>query len=111
MVAVNTADLPALQLGDSEAIGVGERLIVFNVEGDAKAIGGVDISGKRNMQGFGDRIQFAPSISLEAAGGPLLDVKGRVVGVLGGSLMPGARFAPTPLGTPCWYTVAILNSR
>ncbi len=94
VVDVDTAALPALQIGDSNLVGVGERLIVFNVEGDAKAIGGVDISGKRNVQGFGERIQFSPPISLEATGGPLLDVKGKVVGILGGSLMPGTRFDP-----------------
>ena len=92
VLEVNTADLPALKPGDSKTVAVGERLIVFNVEGGAKAIGGVDISGRRNIQGFGERIQFSPSISLEAAGGPLLDAAGNVVGILGGSLVPGAQF-------------------
>ncbi|HKW97629.1 MAG TPA: serine protease [Bryobacteraceae bacterium] len=93
IVAVTTLDIPALQLGDAKTIGVGEHLIAFNVEGDARTIGGLDISGKRNVQGFGERIQLSPTISLEAAGGPLLDGSGRVVGILGGSLLPGGRFA------------------
>ena len=70
MLAASTDDLPALQRGDSKLVRVGERLIAFNVEGGAKVIGGVDISGRRNVQGFGERIQFSPPISHEAAGGP-----------------------------------------
>ena len=94
MLAASTDDLPALQRGDSKLVRVGERLIAFNVEGGAKVIGGVDISGRRNVQGFGERIQFSPPISHEAAGGPLFDINGRVVGILGGSITPGARFDP-----------------
>ena len=94
VVVVDTASLPALPVGDSKLVAVGERVIAFNVEGDAKAIGRVDISGKRMVQGFGDRIQFSPALAPEATGGPLLDVKGNVMGVLGGSVMPGTRFDP-----------------
>ena len=71
---------------------MGERLITFNVEGGAKTIGRVDISGRRNVPGFGERLQYSPSISSESAGGPLLDVQGKVVGILGGSVVPGSRF-------------------
>jgi S1-C subfamily serine protease len=94
VVSVSTGDLPALQPGDPKLIQVGERLIVFNVEGGTKAIGGVDISGRRNVPGFGERIQFSPAISSEAAGGPLFDLHGRVAGILGGNVIPGNRFDP-----------------
>lgn len=92
VLAVTTGDLPALPLGDPQLVAVGERLIAFNVEGGARAIGGVDISGKRDVKGFGERIQITPSLPSEAAGGPLLDLTGKVVGILGGSVMPGTRF-------------------
>ena len=92
VVVADTGSAPALERGEPERVAVGERLIVFAVEGDAKAIGGVDISGKRVVQGFGERIQFSPPIAIEAAGGPLLDLRGKVVGIVGGSVMPGARF-------------------
>jgi len=65
---------------------------VFNVEGGARIIGGVDISGRRNLESLGERIQFSPGISVEAAGGPLPDAAGKVVAVLGGSAVPGSRF-------------------
>jgi hypothetical protein len=73
-------------------VAVGDRLIVFNAEANARVIGGVDIAGKRTVKGFGDRIQISPPVAAEAAGGPLLDLSGRVVAILGGSLTPGARF-------------------
>jgi hypothetical protein len=37
-------------------------------------------------------LQFTPAPSAEAVGGPLLNPAGEVVGVLGGSVMPGSRF-------------------
>src|SRR5205807_6840375 len=40
---------------------------------------------------FGERIQFSPAVDAAAAGGPLLDLAGHVVGILGGSLHQGAR--------------------
>jgi len=94
VIAANSGDSSVLQQGDPTSVGVGERLIVFNVEGGSKVIGGVDISGKRSVAGYGERIQFSPSIASEAAGGPVLDSQGRVMGILGGSVTPGARFVP-----------------
>ena len=94
VLRADTGDITPVPTGDPKSIRVGERLIVFNVEADAKVIGGVDISGRRNADVLGERIQFSPGISLEAAGGPLLDVQGRVVAVVGGSAMPGGRFDP-----------------
>jgi len=92
VIGVGTGDIPGLLLTGQKALGVGERVIVFNVEGGARAIGGVDISGKRSVERFGERIQLTPAISPEAAGGPLLNSKGEVAGILGGSVLPGSRF-------------------
>jgi S1-C subfamily serine protease len=86
-----TGDRQALQLGNPAAISIGERLIVFDVEADARVIGGVNVSGRRTVPSYGDRIQFTPGISAEASGGPLLDLEGRVVGIVGGSVTPGMR--------------------
>lgn len=92
VIAVAKGDLPPIMVGDPKAIAVGERLIAYTVESDARTIGGVDIAGKQNVPRFGDRIQISPSIPAASAGGPLLDHWGKVVGILGGSVMPGTRF-------------------
>ena len=92
LIEADTSAIGALQPGDPKLVTVGERLIAFNIENGARAIGGVDISGRRAVPGFGARIQISPALAAEAAGGPLLDLWGRAVGILGGSTVPGARF-------------------
>jgi len=91
-LAVNTNGLTPFSFGDPKGVAVGDRLTAFNVEGGAITIGGVDISGRRNVPGFGDRIQISPPLPLEAAGGPVLDPQGRVIGIMGGSVLPGLRY-------------------
>jgi hypothetical protein len=60
LIEADTSAIPALPSGDPKLVSVGERLIVFNVENGARAIGGVDISGRRMVPGFGERIQISP---------------------------------------------------
>ena len=91
LLKAETGDTPPLATGDPSAIAIGQRLIACNVESGGRTIGGVDIDGRRSVAGFGERIQYSPELTAEAAGGPLLDSFGRVVAILGGSLMPGAR--------------------
>jgi len=94
LIKAGTANLPSLPRSPGTPVPVGERYIVFNVENEmARVIGGVDITGKRTVGDFGDRIQIAPSPSREAIGGPLLNPMGEVVGVVGGSVTPGSRFS------------------
>jgi len=94
ILKADTSNLPVLRRTQSATVPVGERYIVFNVENEmARVIGGVDITGKRTIGDFGDRIQLAPSPSREAVGGPLLNPTGDVVGVVGGSVTPGSRFS------------------
>ena len=92
MLSVDTASVAPIPRGDPEKVEVGGRLIVFNVDAGARVIGGVDIAGRRAVKDFGPRIQISPSVAPEAAGGPLLDLFGRAVAILGGSVTPGARF-------------------
>lgn len=89
---VDTGEIPVLTVGDSKAAVVGERLIAFNVENGGPIIGGVDISGRRNLPVFGERIQISPGLTAQAAGGPLLDLWGHAIGIVGGSTTPGSRF-------------------
>ena len=106
VLTIPTPGIKPLERGNSDAVAVGERLIVFSFETGARTIGGVDIAGRTNVPGFGGRIQISPAVATEAAGGPLLDVFGRVVGVLGGSVNPGARFPgrATSISPALWVT-------
>ncbi len=108
VLKADTADAPSLGLGDPGKIAVGERLIVFTVEGGARIIGGIDVAGRRNVPGFGPRIQLTPSLAQEAAGGPLLNTAGLAVGILGGSLTPGGRSGRlvTNVSPALWQSIA-----
>lgn len=87
-----TGDIPALEFGKSDSINVGESAIVFSIgAGSSRIIGGIDISGRSEVSGFGERIYLNPQLPPQAVGGPLLDPYGRVIGLLGGSLTPGMR--------------------
>lgn len=93
VVKVDTLDVPALRVAPDAPVAVGERQIVFNVEtAPARAFGGVDVAGRRTVPGFGERIVLSPAPTRESIGGPLLNLSGDVVGILGGSVIPGARF-------------------
>ncbi len=94
LLKIETGVIPVLRRMENATVPVGERYLVFNVEHEqARVIGGVDITGKRSILGFGDRIQLAPAPSREAVGGPLLNPSGLVAGIVGGSVTPGSRFS------------------
>lgn len=92
IVKVSTGSVPALITGDASKVPVGERLIVYNVDpGPSRVIGGVDFGGRKTERMFGERLQLSPALAAQAAGGPLIDPQGVVVGVVGGSTKPGGR--------------------
>jgi S1-C subfamily serine protease len=109
VLSVSTGDVPALTMSDPREIQVGARLIVFSAEADTRTIGGVDISGRRELGSLGTRIQFSPALSLESAGGPLLNMKGQVLAVLGGSVVPGSRFNPRNMSVSPRLSLANTN--
>jgi hypothetical protein len=94
LLKVQTDQVPPLASIEGGSVPVGERYLVFNVEKeDIRVIGGVDITARRTVPGFGERIQLSPFPASEAAGGPLLNPNGMVVGIVGGSITPGSRFS------------------
>ena len=92
VIGVDTQNAPALHLDDASQVAVGRKADYLQ-------------RGKRNQGDWeggcyrqercgGSEIdcRFSPPLALEAAGAPLLDENGNVVGILGGNVMPGARF-------------------
>jgi S1-C subfamily serine protease len=91
LIRVNTGDAPPVVFGAPESIVIGEPLIVFSTgQGTSRIIGTVNISGRTELPGFGERVYTDPRLPPVAIGGPLLDYYGRVVGIIGGSLVQGA---------------------
>ena len=94
LAAVTTA--PPLPRAPEGSFKIGERLIVFNSEQPGtRQIGGVDVTGQQDNPGFGPRILLNPNPTEEATGGPLLTHDGEVVGIVGGSTLPGSRTSRT----------------
>lgn len=112
ILATDTGTRAPLALGNAEEVPVGERVVVFNVEaGLSRAIGGVDLTGRGDHDEFGPRMSFSPAPAPEATGGPVLNLFGEVVGLLGGSLTPGSRTRGMPGGTSAglWYRLSRNN--
>ncbi len=93
LLKAETGSIPALTIEPKPSFAIGEPMLTFSVEsGMTRTFGSVDVSGTRTDPVFGDRIQIAPPMSAETAGGPLFSPAGKVVGILGGSLAPGSRY-------------------
>jgi len=93
LLRVDTSGVSALTLGNPADVKISDRLPVFNVQPNhVREFGGVDVTGRQTANNANSLIRFEASLTMESAGGPLLDLDGKVVGILGGSLTPGARF-------------------
>lgn len=82
LLRINAQDLPALELGDSDALQEGESVIaVGNPLGLERSVVTGVLSGRRDVD---DRpmLQIAMPIERGNSGGPLLDMQGRVQGVI-----------------------------
>lgn len=109
ILSLPTLAVPAIAVDKSE-IAIGEHYVVFSVEtGLARTFGGIDVSGRRQDAVCGDRILLSPILGAETAGGPLLTLSGKVVGLLGGSVVPGSRFEErsSPRSSPYWAQTSI----
>ena len=99
-------------LKSDATVRVGERLIVFNVDGPAREMGGVDIVGRQGTAAADGRIQISPAVATSAAGGPLLDVFGHVVGILGCNVSPCVRYSgtATSVSLALWQSFSTQNA-
>jgi regulator of sirC expression with transglutaminase-like and TPR domain len=82
IIRIDTKNLPALELGDSDALKQGQAVVaVGNPEGLERSVVGGVVSGRRTIDGQ-SMIQVAIPIEPGNSGGPLLDRQGRVEGIL-----------------------------
>ena len=82
ILRIDAKDLPALELGDSDALKQGQSVVALgNPQGLKNSVVAGVVSGVREMDGR-PMIQLAIPIEPGNSGGPLVDMQGRVQGVL-----------------------------
>jgi hypothetical protein len=91
VLAVDTRNIVPIPRGDSQPVAVGSQLSAFSLDAGTRVIVPINIGAVSPVPGYGTRIRFSPALSPESAGGPVIDERGSVVGILGGSLTPGSR--------------------
>jgi serine protease Do len=125
ILRIEAQGLPALPLGDSDAVKQGAPVIALgNPLGlEHSVVQGV-LSARREIEGI-SMLQIAIPIEPGNSGGPLLDLKGRVQGVLTlkSAMTPNLGFAmpvnllkalldhPNPVPMSRWLTLGALNAK
>ena len=125
VIRIAAQKLPALPLGDSDTLKQGTPVVAMgNPLGLEHSIVQGVVSAKRDFDGV-EMIQLAIPIEPGNSGGPLLDMQGRVHGLLTlkSAITPNLGFAmpvnalrsllkkPNPVPMERWLTIATLNLR
>jgi len=85
------ATIPALKRAPTASTVVGDRCYLPDIPAEGSlTLLEVSIIGKNAYPGAGERLNFSHPPDRRATGGPLLNEYGEVVGVVGGSLLPGS---------------------
>lgn len=125
LIRIDANNLPALPLGDSDSLKQGKRVVAMgNPLGLQHSIVQGVVSARRDFDGL-EMIQLAIPVEPGNSGGPLLDMQGRVQGILTmkSALTPNLGFAtpinalqalvarPNPVPMDRWLTIGALNPR
>ncbi len=104
LLSAATAGHPPLEVSN-RVPAIGDRLIVFSVEGEnTRVIGGIDLTGRQQDRQAGELLHLNPNLPFAAVGGPLLDSHGKIVGLMIGNLLHGTRGPLTAMGmSPEFY--------
>ncbi|HEV3136891.1 MAG TPA: trypsin-like peptidase domain-containing protein, partial [Pirellulales bacterium] len=125
IIRIDAKDLPALELGDSDALKQGQSVVALgNPQGLRNSVVAGVVSGMREMEGR-PMIQLAMPIEPGNSGGPLVDLHGRVQGIITmkSLVTPNLGFAvtanmlkplvakPNPIPISRWLTIGALDPR
>lgn len=125
VLKIDATDLPVLKLGDSDALKQGEQVIAIgNPLGLRHSVVSGVVSEKRELEGK-PMIQVAIPIERGNSGGPLLDMEGRVHGIitLKSQVTRNLGFAvvinalkpllekPNPIPMARWTTIGTIDKR
>jgi regulator of sirC expression with transglutaminase-like and TPR domain len=123
LLRIDARDLPALPLGDSDSLQEGEPVVAIgNPLGLERSVVSGVLSGKREVEGR-PMLQLAMPIERGNSGGPLLDLQGRVIGLitLKSAKTENLGFAapinqlkpllarPNPIPMEKWLTIGVLD--
>lgn len=108
LLAVNDLRAPALPIGDSDAIGVGDDVYVIgNPQGLEGTFSTGIVSAVRDLDGF-RLIQLTAPISPGSSGGPILNTNGEVIGVAVATIKEGQNLN---FAIPSAHLFALLQKR
>ncbi|MEX2111787.1 MAG: transglutaminase family protein [Pirellulales bacterium] len=125
ILRIDAKDLPALELGDTDLVKQGQRVVALgNPAGLRHSVVSGVVSAVREMDGR-PMIQVAIPIEPGNSGGPLVDLQGRVLGILTmkSLVTPNLGFAvsinllkplaenPHPIPMTRWLTIGALDPR
>lgn len=79
-----------LKRGPKDAPNVGDHCVFLEVGPAGARLADGSITGKNAFQKAGERLLVASGVTSESFGGPLLDEYGNYVGIVGGTIVPGA---------------------
>jgi regulator of sirC expression with transglutaminase-like and TPR domain len=123
LIKVDAKDLPVIELGDSDTLKDGQAIVALgHPRGLEQSVVSGVVSGRPKIDGK-TMIQLAIPIEAGNSGGPVLDMKGRVQGVvtLRSQVTPNLGFAvpinalkdllqkPNPISMERWVTIGTLN--
>jgi S1-C subfamily serine protease len=87
ILRVDTGKRSALQTADSKSWSIGDHCYWLDTKTDGgRVIADGQIVGKESHAGWGERISISNIFNTAATGGPLLNERGEVIGMLGGTL-------------------------
>ncbi len=123
LIKVDTKGLPALPLADSDKLNDGQAIVALgNPQGLKHSVTAGVISGRRDIEGQ-SMIQLAIPLEPGNSGGPVVDMQGKVVGVvtLKSLITENLGFAspinvlktliakPSPIAMDAWVTIGVLD--
>jgi hypothetical protein len=79
-----------LKRGSKSVPNVGDRCVFLEAGPAGARLADGSITGKNEFQKAGERLLVASGVTSESFGGPLLDEYGNYVGIMGGTIVPGA---------------------
>lgn len=124
ILQVGAADLPALPLADSSELADGQQVVAIgNPLGLERSVVSGVLSGRRDVEGR-EMLQLAIPIERGNSGGPLLDMSGRIHGLLTlksqqtenlGFAVPSNAIRPllarpNPIPMERWLTIGVLDA-